>query len=273
MLLGALLLLSLRVWAAEGCEAHDFQPVCAPASCTESGYQGLRCSRCGQTKDMESLPQLEHVWGEWTIRTEADSENEGLRSHTCKVCGETAEESIPPWGNPFTDLEEDGFYYESVLWACNNGIADGLDETHFGPLELCTRAQVVTFLWRAAGEPEPFGGEMPFEDVAPGAYYAEAVAWAVESGVTKGVDSRHFTPDRVCTRAQVVTFLHRFEGEPAATGEEPFEDVRPGDYFCGSVCWAYETGITLGTGAAAFSPHSDCTRGQIVTFLHRARKL
>lgn len=270
--LGLLLLLSLRAWAAEW-EEHDFQQVSVPATCTESGYQGLRCSLCGLTKDFESLPQLGHDWEEWIILTEPDSVQEGLRSHTCEVCGETAEEIIPPWRNPFSDLDEDDFYYESVLWAFYNGITDGVDETHFAPFDLCTRAQVVTFLWRAAGEPEASGSENPFEDVPPDAYYSAAVLWAVEAGVTKGVDDHHFAPDRVCTRCQVVTFLHRFEGVPAADGEEPFADVQPGDYFYESVRWACENGITLGTSETEFSPHNDCTRGQIVTFLYRARKL
>ena len=171
---------------------------------------------------------------------------------------------------PFTDVAVTDYYYDAVLWAAENGITGGVDDTHFAPNAPCTRAQAVTFLWRAAGSPAPKSGAMPFTDVAEGAYYYDAVLWAVANGITDGVDDTHFAPNATCTRAQIVTFLWRAQGNPEAGTDKPFTDVAEGAYYYDAVLWAVANGVTDGTGdGSTFSPGEDCTRAQIVTFLFR----
>ena len=173
-------------------------------------------------------------------------------------------------GNPFTDVKEKDYYYEPVLWAVANSITTGTSKTTFSPDKPCTRAQVVTFLWRAAGSPEPTQTNNPFTDVPAGQYYYKAVLWAVEESITTGTSKTTFGPDKSCTRAQVVTFLWRAAGEPAPQkNDNPFKDVPQGQYYYNAVLWAVEEGITTGTSKTAFSPDKPCTRGQIVTFIYR----
>ena len=171
--------------------------------------------------------------------------------------------------NSFSDVGRNDYYYEAVLWAVKNGITQGTDATHFSPNAPCTRGQIVTFLWRAAGRPEPVSDSMPFTDVVRGSYYEKAVLWAVENGITNGVDETHFAPDATVNRAQTVTFLYRAVGEKTQ-GENTFGDIKTGAYYYDAVIWASERGITKGTGEGVFSPEADCLRGQIVTFLYRA---
>lgn len=172
---------------------------------------------------------------------------------------------------PFTDVAVTDYYYDAVLWAAENGITGGVDDTHFAPNAPCTRAQIVTFLWRAAGSPAPKSSDMPFEDVAAGSYYHDAVLWAVEHGITVGTSATTFSPDDTCTRAHIVTFLWRAQQSPAAGSANPFLDVASDAYYTDAVLWAVKNGITVGTNAAGttFSPDDDCTRAQIVTFLFR----
>ena len=171
----------------------------------------------------------------------------------------------------FLDVTDPGaFYYTPVYWAVKNGITKGTGPDTFSPGVTCTRGQVVTFLWRAAGSPEPAGSANPFADVKEGAFYYKAVLWAVEKGVTNGIDSTHFGPDRGCTRAQVVTFLWRAKNEPKpASDANPFADVT-GGYYRSAVLWAVGKNITNGVDKTHFGPNATCTRGQIVTFLYRA---
>ena len=154
------------------------------------------------------------------------------------------------------------------------GITMGIDDTHFNPAGVCTRAQVVTFLWRDAGSPSPESAVNPFTDVPAGKWYTDAVLWAVETGITLGMDATHFSPDSVCSRAQVITFLHRANGSPEPTLQEnPFTDVKDRSWYAAPVLWALEHGITSGTAATHFSPDDQCTRGQVVTFLYRADQI
>ena len=177
-------------------------------------------------------------------------------------------------GNPqtgvFVDVPEGSYYEEAVAWAVENGITKGTSDTTFDPNGICTRAQAVTFLWRAAGSPEPKSNVMPFEDVAAEAYYYKAVLWAVENGITKGTSATTFSPDADCTRAQIVTFLWRSQKSPAADSVNPFTDVAADAYYVDAVLWAVEEKVTKGTSETTFSPDADCTRAQIVTFLYRA---
>ncbi len=174
--------------------------------------------------------------------------------------------------HPFRDVEWDAFYYDAMVWAYEHDprITDGTTHNTFSPHATCTRGQVVTFLWRAQGCPEPKTRTNPFADVKEGSFYYKAVLWAVENGITNGVDAAHFGPNRSCTRAQVVTFLWRTERQPKPQSDKnPFVDVSNG-YYYDAVAWAVEKNITKGTDAAHFSPNATCQRGQVVTFLHRA---
>ena len=170
---------------------------------------------------------------------------------------------------PFIDVNEDDYFFSAVLWADENGITTGTSDTTFSPDMTCTRAQAVTFLWRAAGSPEPKSNVMPFEDVAAEAYYYKAVLWAVENSITNGTSSTTFSPDADCTRAQIVTFLWRSQKSPAITAANPFADVAAEAYYYDAVLWAVDEKITNGTSSTTFSPDTDCTRAQIVTFLYR----
>ena len=173
--------------------------------------------------------------------------------------------------SPFDDVSADAYYNQAVQWAQEKGITDGISSNLFGPKQPCTRSQIVTFLWRAAGSPEPKGTAAGMTDVVPGSYYAKAVAWAVENGITTGTAEGTFSPDATCTRAQAVTFLARAQNAKA-TGKTAFSDVPADSYFADAVAWAQANGVTTGTTATTFSPDNDCTRAQIVTFLYRANQ-
>ena len=173
--------------------------------------------------------------------------------------------------NPFRDVKETDYFYNPVLWAVDNQITGGTSATTFGPHNACTRAQVVTFLWAAAGKPEPGSYHNPFTDVKTSDYFYKAVLWAVEKGITSGVSPTQFGSHQVCTRGQVVTFLWRAAGSPEASDSQiPFTDVKASDYFCKAVLWAVENGVTSGVSPGKFGPGNTCTRGQVVTFLYRA---
>ena len=192
------------------------------------------------------------------------------RTHTIEVIFMKAN------GNPqtgvFVDVATGSYYEDAVDWAVENGITQGTDDTHFSPDGICTRAQAVTFLWRAAGSPAPRSRTMPFTDVPVGSYYYDAVLWAVENGITKGTSETMFSPDATCSRAQIVAFLWRSEKSPAAGSRNPFADVKSTAYYADAVLWAVKEDITKGSTNTTFSPDADCTRAQIVTFLWRCKK-
>lgn len=170
--------------------------------------------------------------------------------------------------SPFRDVPTDAYYYEAVKWAQKKGITGGIGDGLFGPNQPCTRAQIVTFLWRAAGSPEPKGTAAGMTDVAAGSYYEKAVAWAIENGITTGTADGRFAPDATCTRAQGMTFLFR-ASKASADGAPAFSDVAADAYYAEAVKWATDNGITNGTTSSTFSPGSGCTRAQIVMFLWR----
>ena len=192
------------------------------------------------------------------------------RTHTIEVIFMKAN------GNPqtgvFVDVATGSYYEDAVDWAVGNGITQGTDATHFSPDGICTRAQAVTFLWRAAGSPKPETRAMPFTDIPVGSYYYDAVLWAVENDITKGTSDTTFSPNMTCTRAQIVAFLWRSEKSPAAGTANPFADVKSTAYYADAVLWAVKENITKGTTNTTFSPDADCTRAQIVTFLWRCKK-
>ena len=179
-------------------------------------------------------------------------------------------EEFPDFPNPFSDIAPSDFCCDAVMWAVAKDITNGIGNYTFAPNQPCTRAQIVTFLWRAAGSPAPKSASN-FTDVPADAYYAKAVAWAVENGITGGTGDGKFSPDATCTRAQAVTFLYRASGSPAVSGNAAFTDVAADAYYAAAVTWAEKNGITGGIGGGLFGSGQSCTRGQIVTFLYRAR--
>ena len=248
------------------------------ATCTEAGYTGDDvCKVCGKTvKQGESIPALGHSWSEWEVTKPATKEEDGAMQRVCSVCGAVETGVIPslepkPTVNPFIDVFEDQYYYAPVLWAVNHTpqITNGTGTNTFSPEATCTRDQIVTFLWRAMGCPEPTSTVNPFVDVQPSDYFYKPVLWAVEKGITNGMDASHFGPAVPCSRAHVVTFLWRVHEKPAAGTNNPFVDVPTGQYYSDAVLWAVSKDITNGMDATHFGPNEPCQRGQIVTFLYR----
>ena len=175
----------------------------------------------------------------------------------------------PVFINPFTDVFESDYYYNPVKWAVLGGITSGTGEHSFSPNQSCTRAQIVTFLWKAMGSSAPSETYNPFEDVSSADYYYSAVLWAVERGITAGASPTSFAPDDECTREQAVMFLWNAAGRPVASnGAVAFYDVAPNDYYYEAVNWAVGKGITAGIGEGLFGSGYSCSRGQIVTFLY-----
>ena len=222
---------------------HDPQPARVKApTCNESGYTGdLICMRCG---DMTQIGNTVAATGH-------------------KFFG--GAEAVPE----FDDVKPGAFYFDAVQWAVKNGITNGTGKSTFSPNDVCSRYQIVMFLWRAAGQPEAKAA-VSFADVKPGDIFYEAVQWAVERGITNGTSSTSFSPFAPCTRGQIVTFLHRSAGSPTISGACDFSDVSAGSFCRDAVIWASSEGITKGTSAGRFSPNEGCTRAQVVTFLHRA---
>ena len=169
----------------------------------------------------------------------------------------------------FTDVVAGSYYEDAVKWAIEKGITEGKTDTTFAPDEVCTRGQVVTFLWRAAGKPAPKSTTMPFTDVAQGSYCYDAVLWAMENGITKGTTETTFSPNKACSRGEIVTLLFRGQNAVAGTQANPFQDVPADKFYTDAVLWAVEAGVTKGYTADTFRPDVSCNRAQIVTFLWR----
>lgn len=231
---------------------HDPQPARVKApTCNGSGYTGdLICMRCG---DMTQIGK--------TVAAAGHKFFGGV----CSVCGAKGAEAAPE----FADVKPGAFYFDAVQWAVKNGITNGTGKNTFSPNDVCSRYQIVMFLWRAAGQPEAKAA-VSFADVKSGDIFYEAVQWAVERGITKGTSSTSFSPFAPCTRGQIVTFLHRSAGSPTISGACDFSDVSAGSFCHDAVIWASSEGITKGTSAERFSPNEGCTRAQVVTFLYRA---
>lgn len=194
---------------------------------------------------------------------------------TPSAAGSTAYASpgdIPeePFKNPFTDVKEKDYFYDAVIWAYKGGVTTGYTDTTFVPNMQCLRCQVVTFLWRAEGSPEPTSGKNPFTDVHEGDFYYKAVLWAYEKGITDGVTATEFRPKEVCKRGQIVTFIYRAKGGSINALSTAFSDVDMSLYYGEPVAWAIEQKITRGITATIFGPEDDCTRGQAVTLIYRA---
>lgn len=221
-------------------------------TCTTPGYTEYSCS-CGRSIRQDYIGAYGHSYV----------------GGACERCGKAQ-----PKGEPFDDVYRSGshkYYYDAIIWAVDTGVTNGTGQAKFSPDKSCTRAQVVTFLWRAAGCPQPETNECAFTDVKQGEYYYKAMLWAVENKITSGMSESSFGPNLTCTRAQFVTFLYRFEGNPIVIAStNPFKDVKTGDYFYAPVMWASENGVTSGVGNGRFAPNTACTRAQVVTFIYRA---
>ena len=227
------------------------------ATCTEAGYTGDEvCTVCGETvKKGTEIPALGHKF----------------ENGVCTVCGEKDPNYVAPVVNPFKDVEKTSPYYDAIIWAAKEEITTGKTADTFGIDEGCTRAQIVTFLYRAAGSPEVKADTVnPFTDVSKDSVYYNAILWAVENGITKGTTETTFDPNAVCTRGQIVTFLFRASGdEKVATGTN-FADVASGSYCADAVAWAVANKVANGFADGTFRPEATCTRGQAVTFIFRA---
>ena len=226
------------------------------ATCTEPGYTGdLWCLDCGRRLK---------------VGVETPATGHKYEGGFCVNCGEKEAGTEQP-ENPFVDVAESDFFFDAVLWAVEKDITTGVDDTHFAPEKNVTRAETVTFLWRAAGSPEPVGTNNPFVDVKESDFFYKAVLWAQEKGITTGVDATHFGPAQECNRAQIVTFLYRAMGAPEIENRNnPFTDLVVGEFYFDAVLWAVENGVTSGVSGELFAPGQICNRAQIVTFLYRA---
>lgn len=233
----------------------------------------------GSTVTITVTPDEGYVLDELTVTdkngdtVKLTDKGNGKYTFTMPRSAVTVEASFVAEADPdipaFTDVPADAYYADAVAWAVENGITNGTSATTFGPNISCTRAQMVTFLWRAAGSPEPTTANNPFTDVQAGSYYYDAVLWAVEQGITEGTSATTFSPDATVTRGQTVTFLYRAAGSPEVSGGS-FSDVAADAYYADAVVWAVAEGVTNGTSSTTFSPNSACTRAQIVTFMYRA---
>ncbi len=231
---------------------HSYTAAVTAPTCTAAGYTTYTCSVCNDSYK-----------GSYT-----DSLGHSYVGGVCTRCGAKDPDYKPAVS--FVDVPSDAFYANAVKWAVENEITTGVGNNRFDPNGQCTRGQVVTFLWRAAGKPI-VSTNVSFSDVQPGAFYYEAVKWAVANGITTGVGGNRFAPNDSCTRGQVVTFLHRAENSPGVSSMSSFADVPSTAFYYNAVNWAVANGITNGTGNGRFSPNDTCTRAQVVTFLYRAQ--
>lgn len=252
-------------------------------TCTVPGALYYTCTQCGY-QFMQTLPAAGHREApDSRVEVAPTATQDGWIQYACSACNEVVLEKVP---RIFRDVDPDSWYAEALDFCYAAGITTGTSATEFSPRMDCTRSQIVTFLWRARGEPEPVTAVNPFTDIDGEDYCYKAVLWAYENGITTGTSETEFSPLMVCTRSQAVTLLHRaqtvFQSQAPEDSDEsrqtvseaeaaqlPFVDVDPEDYYYEAVCWAYETGVTTGTSDTEFSPLINCSRSQIVTLLHR----
>ena len=272
-------------WNAATCTDPKTCSVCGTTSGSALGHDWnaatcttpKTCKTCGMT-DGTTIPHVydQEVADPKYLVKEATQTEQAIYWKSC-VCGKAGTETFKH-GNlkpqDFKDVPKNAYYYDGVMWAVEHGVTTGTGAGTFSPDAICSRAQVVTFLWRAAGEPEPKSSVNPFKDVKSYDYFYKAVLWALEKGITTGTgDGTTFEPNKNCNRGQIVTFLCRAKNGVPYSNQNPFVDVSASSFFYNPVLWAVQNGITTGTGdGTTFAPNADCTRGQVITFLYRAYK-
>ena len=268
--------------SSSGSSSRPSYPITTPSK-TENGSVTVtpKSAKQGSTVTITVTPDAGYVLDELTV-TDKDGKDVALNKKSdteytfvmpagkVEITPSFVKQAEEP-SRVFVDVKTGDYFYDAVLWAVGKGITNGTSAETFSPEDPCTRAQIVTFLWRAAGSPV-VNYAMDLSDVAGDAYYAEAVRWALSEGITTGTSADQFSPDATCTREQAVTFLYRAAGSPAVSGESAFEDVGADAYYARAVAWAAQNGVTNGISQALFGTGSDCTRAQIVTFLYRAQQ-
>ena len=244
-------------------ECSNLESITIPGTVTSVGWRAL--DECNNLKNVY-FGGSQTQWGSVKVEDYNDVLGKAAMHYDYKYPDTTT--PVTPTG--FTDVASDAYYAKAVDWAVDKGVTTGVGNNKFAPNDTCTRGQVVTFLWRAAGKPT-VSADVSFTDVKAGEYYYEAVKWAVANGITTGTGNNKFSPNDTCTRGQVVTFLHRAANKPAASAVSSFSDVQSADFYYNAVNWAVGKGITDGVGNNKFAPNDTCTRGQVVTFLYRAQ--
>ena len=248
---------------------HDIiQHEAKEPSCTEAGWEAFEtCSRCNYTTIAE-IPALGHAWDEGVVTVEPKYQTSGEKKFNCTRCGETRTEEIARLSNPFEDVHDEDFFFNPVLWALDEAVTGGIDETHFAPNQTVMRSDAMTFFWAANGRPEVEVTENPFQDVKEKDWFYSAVMWAYTNGITGGTDATHFSPKNTCSRSEILQFLYAAMGKPGYTIDNPYSDVKHKHWYYDGAIWAYEKGLEKGEDGK-FQAKTPCTRGYVVTYLYR----
>ena len=248
----------------------ESKKVMQQATCTENGsvaYVGLRT---GVLAGAEEIPALGHAWDEGVVTVEPKYLTPGEKKLTCTRCGETKTEEIARLANPFEDVHDEDFFFNPVMWALDETVTGGVDETHFAPERTVMRADAMVFFWAANKRPAFTSTDKTFKDVKKKHWAYDAVMWAVENGITGGTDAagKYFSPQRTCTRSEILQFLYAAMGKPEYTIENPYSDVKTKHWYYDGAIWAYEKGLEKGENGK-FKAKTPCTRGYVVTYLYR----
>ncbi len=249
---------------------HNYETAVTEPTCNEEGYTTYTCNRCGDSYTDDATEALGHEWDEGNVTVEPKYQTPGEMQYTCTRCGETKTEEIANLANPFEDVHDEDFFFNPVMWALDETVTGGIDDTHFGPERTVMRADAMVFFWAANGRPAYTATEKTFKDVKEKHWAYEAVMWAVENGITGGTDAEgnYFSPQRTCTRSEILQFLYAAMGKPEYTIENPYSDVKTKHWYYDGAIWAYEMGLEKGTNGK-FQAKTPCTRGCVVTYLYR----
>ena len=249
---------------------HDYQAVVTAPTCAEDGYTTHTCSHCGDTFTDTPTAALGHDWDEGVVTAEPNHQAPGKKTFNCSRCDATKTEEIPKLPNPFEDVSEDDFFFNPVMWAIDEAVTGGVDESHFVPNKTVMRSDSMVFFWAAKGRPGFTSTAKTFKDVKKKHWAYPAVMWAVENGITGGTDAAgtHFSPNRTCTRCEILQFLYAAMGKPGYTIANPYSDVKNKHWYKDGAIWAYENGLEKGENGK-FNAMTPCTRGSVVTYLYR----
>ena len=237
------------------------------ATCTEPGTKTCACAYCGDSST-EEIEALGHDWDEGVVTSEPRYLNPGEKTFTCARCGEIKTEEIARLDNPFEDVKEEDIFFNPVLWALDESVTGGVDETHFAPERTVMRCDAMVFFWAAKGRPEVEVENNSFKDVKAKHWYYNAVMWAYQNGITGGTDATHFSPKQTCSRSEILQFLYAAMGKPEYHIDNPYSDVKNKHWYYDGAIWAYENGLEQGENGK-FNAKTPCTRGWVVTYLYR----